>query len=841
MAPIKQKKSNHTLNPSACRIEQNTCSASKNAQLDLLQNLYQKLLGQDDDTDTFQPDLIQVQDHLLSQLIAQRKWTDITRIFSRLKKVDSGNLAILRVRVHIELALGNFEQAGLSAAKWIGNAGKGELKHAGLMADALILASHQGAVYDDLPTAVTDDLDRILAALEAVGSSSFAFALARIRPVSLRSMFSSWKWFIKGICAYYKHEDSKALSAFDKLPVGSASQRAAEPFRLLIMGTKPVSTADTPTGQSSKKTECLCLLAGREDIAEPLARAEHLWQKKRYQDSFKHLKTYFPGFLTQKSSIGFSLTSFYYGAFRQMPFTIAELYLKYLLSESINTPGENLFERFKATQAMALWLENEVEWDQDIIDVWKDALAYFCRLTNGGHDAETQVYIHLGKLFAEVEPVKSRMGVPDRNRRKKKVFLRNAELAEICYQKAVQANPDSRDAHTALLDLYEKIDDQSKINRTLDAIIRSFPDEKDALFKAGLRCVARKALIKGMKYLEQGFLLDPIDRRLRSSYMQVCLKAALAYAQKGQTEKCVGTLTKAEQRAASHADDFDIGLAYLYARWAAMLHLLERGNSAADQMLAKAFSACRAPLKLHYFVWLIGILYDIPQKAFKKSRITIENVLTAPFDPQAGMTFVHVMIYYLYLSDSDSDRLALEINRINQYLSQSDQPECTDEQARIIVEYALSEKIHNTLIAQIFIDDILGKTPDNARFRWLQFLCNFSMDHHPSHLVDKRRELQEITIIAEHQGIADVVQAAQKVLSYVDGIVKAYEDFNEFYGDWESDKEDDLLMDEAEDTIAFGIEEPSLEPLANGDESEPINPQVQLNLFDFFDFESTNE
>jgi tetratricopeptide (TPR) repeat protein len=660
-------------------------------------------------------------------------------------------------------------------------------------------------------------------------------ALSHIRSIGLRSLFSDWKWLIKGICAFYNHEDSKAQTAFDKLTNSSVPQKAALPFRLLLTGTGAMGGAV----KSSQLVGALCILAGRQDITGPLTQAEYLWNEGRYCDSFQHLKENLSEFPTQTPGLISNLTSFYYSAFRQMPFDIAEDYLKYLVSEAMKKSDGNLLEKFKATQAMALWIEKEVEFDQELIDVWEEVLDYFSCLANNGYDADTLIYLHLGKLFSVEEPVEIPFDFSSLKRRNKRIQLRDAQLAEVCYLKALKANANSRSTHMALLDLYEKIGDKSKINQILDDIIKKFPNEKNALFKAGLRCVERKALVKGMKYLEQALLLDPIDRQLRENYILICVKAAFVYAYKGQKEKCIKTLQKAELKASPNKDDFSIGMAYLYARWAVILYLIEDKSDSGEQMFAEALSFCDDPLKLNYFALLIGLYYEVPDEALKKIHIFLEKILSASFDPQVGASLVHVLRYFLYFSSNNPDWLIYEIERINIYLSGVVQPNCTHEQARIIVEYALSENIHEVKIAQKYVNCILEKKPNDAHFMWFQFLCNFSTDNHPSKLVKRSRELQEIITLSEQQECFDVAQVAKKVFLHMEGAVNAFEEFNKFYGEWEDDKFSGEV--DYEDDDVFGTDESLDKPHTCEKESESTSSQKQLGLFDFLDLNPSKE
>jgi hypothetical protein len=77
-------------------------------------------------------------------------------------------------------------------------------------------------------------MERIQSALKAVTEQSYAPALEAIKPIGLRSIFISWKWLVKGLCAFYGQEDGKALAAFNKIPAGTIPGTFAASYAQLL-------------------------------------------------------------------------------------------------------------------------------------------------------------------------------------------------------------------------------------------------------------------------------------------------------------------------------------------------------------------------------------------------------------------------------------------------------------------------------------------------------------------------------------------------------------------------------------------------------------------------------
>lgn len=832
----KKKKNTAPSSASPAKLEQRARSAIDNGNYRQAQNFYRKLIKKD--ADKYQPELIRVQEKLLRQLSSEKKWNDAKQVLSSLQKSAPRSPVLIAVRIQMALSKGDFENAAQLASQNISLAEKTDRENKDCIADGLVTAFEPGQKYADLPPVIGEDLNRIYSAIEDIGRKDFDAALAQIKSIGLRSLFSGWKLYIKGVCAYYRHEDEKALAAFSRLPPGTVPEKASWPFRTMMEGPQALSGTSLPSAHIHRG---VCLLMGETEAAETMARAEYLWQVGRYRDSFKHVRNNLAEFPTQTPGIGHALTSFYYGAFMQLPYAKAESYLKFIVKTAVQKKGGDSFEKFKASQAMALWLEKEVEWDEDILDVWEEALSHYKALTKNGNHAEAMIYVHLGDIFSVEEPDDGPFGLFGFGPRKKRMVLRNADVAKECYQKALKADPDYRKAHLALLSLYEKTDNKSGINQALDRIIKCFPDEKDALHKAGMRCMERNSLIKGMKYLEQALSLDPIDRRLRASFITICIKAAHSYVSKDKFEKFTQMLQKAEAKSGRTSDDFLIGLSYLYARWASMLHLFKGKGKDADQMLEKALATGRDPLKLHYFTWFIGRCYDVPAKSLRKSRKVVDKAMAATPDPTVGAMLVDVLLFCKAVSKNKTPRwLDNETKSIHNYLIKAATPECSFENARTIVSYALMESTREIEIARIYIRLILERTPDNARFRWYEFLCDFSVDMHPFRIMHKTDELKKVVALAEAQGDQEILQTARKTLSIVEDILKTFEQYKNCFGEWDEDDfldddddffddDDDDFYDDDDDIFPFDMSKLSEEER----EPECSDPQEQLGLFDF--------
>jgi tetratricopeptide (TPR) repeat protein len=573
-------------------------------------------------------------------------------------------------------------------------------------------------------------------------------------------------------------------------------------------------------------------VAGQETIGKALARSQYLWEVGRFRDSLKHLRDRLTNFPTLTRGIGQALSLFYYTAFYDMEELGAENYVLSLVSTATNDRRSTALEKFLAHRALALWLEGTPAPDMEIVTAWEEALSRFQALSCDGHHATPLVYGRLGDLFSVEEPDEDPFDFFFTRRRKQSQILRNARLAEFCYCKGIKADRQNRHCWFSLLSLYEKTGNKPKTNKTLDDIIKHFPEEKEAMFKAGIRCLERKAFVKGMNYLDQAQKLDPIDSRVRESFMVACILVALKQTQNGRLQKRRTALEKAEARADRTADDFNTGLCYLYARWAVM-EALAGENDEAEQRMKKALSLAPNPLKLHYFTVLIGRMYGVRPVWAAESRRIADEALAGTPNPEVGVSLADVLRYLHSFQRPKDGWLDRERNKINRYLMKAAGRSCSREQAQAIIDYASHPRVKAWNLRREYVELMLRRNPEDARFRWARLIPDFDRERHPAGLHNLRIELATVLDLAHKQGEQDVAEQVERALKQVDRQSEAMKSISEFLGmdpEMDFDEPDNTYNDFLHSCEASEIAEGSSEKQTRKHAPEPCR---QLNLFDF--------
>jgi tetratricopeptide (TPR) repeat protein len=679
-----------------------------------------------------------------------------------------------------------FAKAAAVAIKVLSKCATLSKRDAALVADALVTAFDDIPPPKDLPESVDDQLQRIHTALKAVAEQKYSEALAAIKTIGLRSIFFSWKCLIKGYCAFYNQEDFKALASFKMIAAGTVPEASAAPF-LALLGHE-VGEKD------SNFLEQLCAIAGYPTIAPALARAEYLWQVGRFRDSHTHLLNTMAHFPALSQGLAYTLTELYYNLCFELPSDPAWKYHLHL-ARSAKNGGEPL-EQFWTSRTAALFLELCSDFDKEILEQWDHFLGLqslpFTRLPK----VRALVYGRLGDLFSEEVTDNDPFNFYFTPRHRKTTMLRNSELARHCYEKSMEADPGAKDTQLALISFFEKTNDAASVNRHLDQVIKQFPEEKDVLFKAGIRCVQRKALVKAMNYLNQALTLDPTDRTVREQYALTCIQAAHNYALKGNADKSRALLPKVIATADADSDDFNRGRAYLYARWTAFEQLNDN-DAEADGIWKLAIAHQKAcELKLIFFYWVIAQYYSVPSRYLKKSLTFIKKALKGPVDTDTATALADTL-YYIQGLPKPIAGLHSQIAQLEKYILRTAGTEMTRPQAKTILTYALSDECEQPKIANRCIDTMLQRNPEDAYFSFHRFMAKFHQDGFFHDMPKKRQKLEKILQLAREQKETQVAASAQKMLNEMNA-VKNPEMINDLDDEfWDDDDFDDEIENQA--------------------------------------------
>lgn len=722
------------------------------------------------DKEKYLPELLKCYYGIAHQMIRNGQLSDAVQIVDNIKALtgekNEGSLDLLiAVKKKDYDAVARIYATILSQGNDISN-----IPESSRVADALVVAFREFPQLKSICPNIYEELCAVRQALEDVSAERYEEAWLKAKRIAVHSLFSHWKLFIKGLIAFYKKEDQKALEALVRLPSDTILQDIARPYMALLgSNTIAQNTINEPFLQT------MCMIAGYPDLVSVLPKADYLWKARRYYDSYCHVRKNMKSFPGEGSDIAGILTRFYFNSIYHLPDEAAMSYLEDLRMNKMTVSHEYDLEEVFICKAGCLFLENilggDEEDDNECAQLWENFLKAYAKVFGNNTSLESLVYFHLGSMFATEklqEPPLFPWLPVDKNRNS----LRNAHLAEHYFNKSLSMDKNNKDAYLALLKVYEKTQNQSKGNKLLDRLIPLFPDDAAILTRAGISCVERKSYIKGIKYLEQAARLDPLDSTKKDHLAFSYIKAARVYFDKGQVDQGRDIFEKAIKNGVSNAHDFNRGYAYIYARWAA-LELKNKNENAAAEKLRLAREKAAKLLPLLYFTQLIFRCYGLPDVSIQKLSAEVNQEWRQPPTPENAIA---LLMIYNYMNIFGFAWLKSEMKRVVQYVFDASDKPCSREDALGIISLALSDK-QMQKIGGIYIKKMLQKDRDDPHFHYLKYQSQLI---HSSRLPGRGDldELNRILHLAEKRNSMELARELRKKIKAVEELLETREILN---------------------------------------------------------------
>ncbi len=695
------------------------------------------------------PELLECYHGMANQMIQNGQLSDAVQIIENIREL-TGDRSEGALDILISIKKKDYDSVARIYTNLLSQ-GKGAtvLRESSLVADALVVAFREFPLLESAHPGMYEELRAVQQALEDICAERYDDAWFKAREITVHSIFSNWKLFIKGLVAFYKNEDQKALEALGRLSPDTSLQGIAQPY-MALLGSKTIDQK----ALNESLVQRMCVVAGYPDLASIIPKADSLWNDRHYQDSYRHVRNGVKSFPSESAGIVGTLTRFYFNSVHHLPFNEALKYLEHVGDNTTPTSPEFDLEALLLCKAECLLFEKECvdeEDDRDCAEGWQRFLEIYTGTFGNNTKLESLVYFHLGLMFAtEVTQEPDHFSWPPDV--KNEGSLRNGELAEHYFNKSIGADKENKDAYLGLLKVYEKAGSKSKTNKLLDKLIVLFPEDVAILTHTGVSCVDRKSYIKGIKYLEKAAQLDPLDSAIKERLTHVYLVVARICFDKGQVSQGRELYEKALANGTSKLHDFNRGCAYIYARWA-VLEFKNKNEDAAEEKLRLARENAGELLSVLYFTYLIARHYGLPDDYTSKLNREVEQEWRLP--PTAGKAFSLLMVCD-YINIFGADWLKSEIKKVFQYaIDASDKP-CSNKEAfhLVVIALGLSENQAHKL-ADVYTRKILKTDKDNPHFNYLEYQLKLK---NSERMPWKRNlaELQRILRLAEKDNDPDM-------------------------------------------------------------------------------------
>ena len=748
------------------------------------------------------PELLQSYQGLANQMIQNGQAADAEKIIENIKALSSGGgggevsleIAIAMKKKDYE-SIARIYEKHLSQKKDLS-----ALLEIPTVADALVVAFQEFPALKTAYPEVHGELIAIQQALADVSGEKYDDAWGRVKGIGAHSLFSRWKLFIKGLVAFYKNEDEKALEAFGRVPSDTLLHNVAGTYSYLLNKS---SLNRTPP--SEPVLQKICVVAGYPELASSLPRAEVLWQSGRRYESYCHVYKTMQPFPGEGRDIAGILSRFYFNVIHHLHPKEAIPYFNAFLKRADTESKQYSLEwmlLYKMDGLLSMKIhhsDNDMHCD-DCVDGWLNFLEAYTRMHGKQPKMESQIYCRIGELFStdyeddNYLPFLSSSG-------KDKRIIRNEHLAEKYYHQSISADPGNKAAYLGLLNVYKKTHKKTKYNKLLDKIAPLFSDDSIIQHNAGMNCFERKAYIKAIKYLEHATQLDSLNSEIKRYLVFAYLETARSYFYKRQITRGREFYELALQQCITNTKCFYRNRAFIYARWAAIE--LKLGNEAiALEKMRCAREHADKLLNILYFTKLLSLYYSMSDREIQTLCPELKQEWTIPPTPEKAVGLIEIYKNFTPKDNAIPDWIKQEKEKIIKYAFDASDKPCARDDAHAIVGFSLYEA-REMKLGKTYINKMLQIDKCDPLFLLLNYKSGI-----PDKILPGQIDIDELKRILPHAEQRNEVELIREIKTAIDVAEKMIEmrkslgsdfmsnDIDEDEDDYEDDYEDETDDDD---------------------------------------------
>lgn len=513
------------------------------------------------------------------------------------------------------------------------------LRDEGLRAQVLIQAADtalsQGAEGRKLlPEPLLDGFDRIRNAFAQAAAGQDEPARETLRGVGLLSPFLEWKMLVRGLIAFYRHEDALALENWQRLSHDRLPARLSAPLRFLI--DPAYRTAQPPAAQArlQKQADRLqdsVLLPSLRSIQSLLAKREVMEALRCAEQLLPTLRQEAPQLLPRLA------VCFYWAVVDSDESICLERYQR-----TFGAPADD--PELQRLQALFFEQDGDLEeahrhWQQferftlEHANVW--------HVTAGVDSAScvnhvrSLIWSRMGQNAAHVPDVNEFPNLPS--------FLRNhpdcprplVPGAEQCFLRSLELAPDWLESYETLLGYYQKKQDDPRAEAQARRLLERFPDHAATLEVLADMLHKQKDYPAGLQYYRRALAANPLERRLRVKTSYAHTLHARAHAEAGRF---------AEARAEYQAS---LGLSAkndlypVFCKWAAC-ELKAGATVQAEELLQKALADANDRLAVAVHMAIEAHRSKLPRALSRRFETDLQAGLAEPPAPESAVRAVEI-------------------------------------------------------------------------------------------------------------------------------------------------------------------------------------------------------
>jgi tetratricopeptide (TPR) repeat protein len=604
----------------------------------------------------------------------------------------------------------------------------------GHLADAAVADSASRAA---LPAALQTELHAVLEAFRLTEQGIDPAALAALQPIGLRSPYLEWKLLLRGLQAYYRNEDSRAVENWQRLDPERLPARLAAPFRARI---DPIFAAAQPPATQAVLQRLFDALQ-----ATPLtAKLRHLRTALNHNGSmaqaYRQVESLLPELRRTAPAVVPRLAACLYWATLESGPDDADRYARVFGPP----PEDPNFHRIAALafERSGDRQDAQSEWEKfekDIADhpeVWP----------NGQADrARALVLLHMGHNAVAAEdgpllPWEEFGGCP-----------KLKPGADTCFRRSRALAPDMREPTEALFYYHRDHDRPAKAEEAARTLLEHFPDDAPILEGLSDLRLDRGATEEALTLMQRALHANPLERRLRGRVAWLHAEHARALAQLGRYDDA----RREVQAASAFQTDAPLALSCL----AAAVEFKANQPPAAEQALAQASS--QPALLTAYALLVETTRLKLPPTVKKRVDREFKTAAAGPPDGKAAIAALRHALA-LHREDVSYYGQKTHLKKLIDYalrVAKADVPDDTVAQLVALLvdleEFSQAKKL--TRSAQ-------SRFPRNPFFPYFEALCLIQ---------DEARSFQPWradSLLAHAERLASTLPADEKVRTLLDKV-----------------------------------------------------------------------
>lgn len=379
----------------------------------------------------------------------------------------------------------------------------GSEAQAKLQIRAVDAALTQGAAgRRSLPESLQLGFDLVVRAFGQVAAGQDDDARETLQGIGLQSPYLEWKLLLRGLTAYYRNDDARAVENWGRLSPNRVPVRLAAPFRFLI--DPPFRLAQSPQAQQQFQKHADRLQGG--GVISSLRGIQAALSRQKMSQAFQLVASVIP--LLRKESpqhLSRLANYFYWSIVHSGDASDIPRYQR-LFGAPADDPQfcrlEALALEFRGQEREAhqQWLRFEKS-VADHPQAWPAGQAELVRAL---------VWCHMGKQAEAAEDIDE-----ETPRRRQSAPLLVPSVEE-CFRNSIKLAPDQREPYEALLQYYLDREQTNPAIEIAQQLLERFPDHFPTLQTLAELYLETGRSVEGLDLLRRAVRVNPLDRDLRS-------------------------------------------------------------------------------------------------------------------------------------------------------------------------------------------------------------------------------------------------------------------------------------------------------------------------------------